>query len=69
MRVVTTTPARTLPGAVIRQCATLDLDRNFVAFNAALGMAFTELANQPAERESLLSRVRRRWKVVLSVIS
>lgn len=62
MRVVTTTPALALSGAVIRQGAILDADRDFVASKPTVQSAFVQLADQLAGRESLLSRVRRRWK-------
>lgn len=69
MRVVTTTPALALPDAVIRQGAILDADRDFVASKPAVQKAFIQLADQLAGRESVLSRMRRRWKAALSVAS
>lgn len=69
MRVVATTPALALPDAVIRQGALLDADRDFVASQPAVRRAFMELADQLAGRESMLSRVRRRWNAALSVVS
>ncbi|MGC4028799.1 MAG: NADPH-dependent FMN reductase [Steroidobacteraceae bacterium] len=69
MRVVTTTPALTLPDAVIRQGARLDADRDFVASRPAMQRAFIELADQLAGRENILSQIRRHCKAALSVVS
>ncbi len=69
MRVVATTPALDLPDAVIRQGASLDPDRDFLGSKPAVRKALIELADQLAGRENILSRVRRRWKAVLSVVS
>ena len=48
MRVVTTSPALTLPDAVIRQGARLDADQDFAAFEPAMLRAFSELEEQLA---------------------
>lgn len=69
MRVVATTPALVLPDAVIRQGAALDPDRDFRASAPAVRQAFSELAMQIEGRESVLSRMRRRWKATLSAMS
>jgi len=69
MRVVTTTPALALPDDVIRQGASLDPDRDFLASKPAVRRAFIELADQLAGRESIPSRMRRRWKAALAVVS
>ena len=69
MRVVATAPALVLPDAVIRQGATLDADQDFAASKPAVQKAFVELARQLAGRENILSRIRRRWKTTISVVS
>ena len=69
MRVAPTAPALTLPDAVIRQGAVLDVERDLAAAKTAVQRAFVELADQLAGHESLLSRARRRWQAALSVVS
>lgn len=69
MRVVATTPALVLSDAMIREGAALDPDRDFLAFEPAVRRAWAELANQLVARESILSRMHRRWKAALSVVS
>lgn len=69
MRVMTTAPALVLPDTVIRQGAILDAGRDFAASEPAVRKAFTELADQFAGRENIVSRLRRRWQAALSVAS
>ena len=69
MRVVATTPAIALPDAVIREGAVLDPDRDLRAFAPRVRRAFAELAAQVDGHEPALSRMRRRWKALLSAVS
>ena len=51
LRVVPTTPALVLPGAVIREGATLDPNRDFCQHVASVEVAFTELTDLVKEKE------------------
>ncbi|NQX58063.1 NADPH-dependent FMN reductase [Paenibacillus qinlingensis] len=69
MRIVPTSPALRLSDAVIREGAELNPDRDFSNFAPQVQRAVSELVDQLEERESVLARLRRKWKEALAVLS
>ncbi|WP_308636928.1 NADPH-dependent FMN reductase [Paenibacillus silvisoli] len=69
MRIVPTSPALRLSEAVIREGAELLPDRDFRRFAPLVQRAFSELADQLEGRESVMARMRRKWKAALAVLS
>lgn len=68
VRIVPTSPELRLSDTVIREGATLNPDHDFRAFAPKVRQAFAELAAQLDGRESVMTRLRRRWKATLSVL-
>ncbi|WP_231502044.1 NADPH-dependent FMN reductase [Herbaspirillum sp. RV1423] len=69
MNVVLTAPALELPDLVIREGAALNPAQDFRASIPKIERAFTELANQINDRESMLSTIKRKLKALLASIS
>ncbi|MDR6555596.1 NADPH-dependent FMN reductase [Paenibacillus qinlingensis] len=69
MRIVPTSPALRLSDAVIREGAELQPERDFRDFAPRVQRALSELADQLEGHESVLARMRRKWKVALAVLS
>lgn len=69
MRIVPTSPALRLSDAVIREGAELQPDRDFRHFVPQVQRALSELADQLEGCESILARIRRKWKVALAVLT
>lgn len=69
MKVVLTTPTLELPDPVIREGAALNPDQAFRASIPKFKSAFAELADQINDCESMLSKSKRKLKVLFASIS
>ncbi|MFC5528127.1 NADPH-dependent FMN reductase [Cohnella yongneupensis] len=69
MRIVPTSLALRLSDAIIREGAELNPDRDFRSFAPQVKRALSELSDQLEGNESVLARMRRKWKVALAVLS